>query len=186
MREKGIMEKSGSVYQFHDVQFDITNDGLNQKNADPNDLYIHGVHNSEKHTSISGKFSMDLNHGSTMEQDKSSSVISLDTTGNEVRNQTGMGEEKSGPADEFAIDISEDSTPNSLLKNPHCGSQLSLYGDYECPVCFELLLEPTTLACGHTYCRCCVAMYYKTCGKSQCPICRSHWSAVPPVNNTIK
>ena len=61
-----------------------------------------------------------------------------------------------------------------------------LFGEYDCSICFELMLEPTTLHCGHTYCRGCVAKYYKKQGKTECPICRTHWSVVPEVNVALK
>lgn len=40
----------------------------------------------------------------------------------------------------------------------------------ECLICLELLCEPVTTICGHTFCRYCLIQYLST--KPQCPICR--------------
>jgi hypothetical protein len=43
--------------------------------------------------------------------------------------------------------------------------------DLDCTICFKLLYEPTTLPCGHTFCRRCMvqALDHKQC----CPLCRT-------------
>ena len=57
----------------------------------------------------------------------------------------------------------------------------------ECTVCTELLLDPVTTPCGHSFCRTCLrqSMDHST----KCPVCRtvlllSH-AAVLPVNVTL-
>jgi Lon protease-like protein len=43
--------------------------------------------------------------------------------------------------------------------------------DYECMLCLRLLFEPTTLKCGHSFCRtCCKSMFQQNHAK--CPTCR--------------
>jgi hypothetical protein len=43
--------------------------------------------------------------------------------------------------------------------------------DLDCTICFKLLFEPTTLPCGHTFCRKCMvqALDHRQC----CPLCRT-------------
>ncbi|KAL5018982.1 hypothetical protein ScPMuIL_004704 [Solemya velum] len=51
-----------------------------------------------------------------------------------------------------------------------------------CGCCFEELKEPTTLTCGHTFCRLCIAKWYLSSGQKICPTCRQAWYGIPKVN----
>ena len=42
--------------------------------------------------------------------------------------------------------------------------------NYECMICMDLLIEPVTIQCGHTFCKLCLANCISTTHK--CPICR--------------
>ncbi|KAL8623602.1 hypothetical protein ACOMHN_037689 [Nucella lapillus] len=55
-----------------------------------------------------------------------------------------------------------------------------------CSVCYQLLLEPTTLNCGHTVCRGCLAGWYLSSRKCTCPLCRQEWEGYPKVNTTMR
>ncbi len=46
--------------------------------------------------------------------------------------------------------------------------------DFDCPLCFQLLYEPITLECGHTFCRDCLYQAFQF--KKHCPLCRKHSS----------
>ncbi|XP_013421388.2 bifunctional apoptosis regulator-like [Lingula anatina] len=43
--------------------------------------------------------------------------------------------------------------------------------DSNCPVCFEMLIDPTTLNCGHNVCRHCLAQWYLSGQRQNCPVC---------------
>ncbi|KAL3941030.1 MAG: hypothetical protein SGBAC_004536 [Bacillariaceae sp.] len=43
--------------------------------------------------------------------------------------------------------------------------------DFECMLCLRLLYEPTTLKCGHSFCRTCVEELYQQ-NHAKCPTCR--------------
>ena len=43
----------------------------------------------------------------------------------------------------------------------------------QCPVCFEIVLEPVQTSCGHLFCKKCVE------GVAICPVCRKWFSSVP-------
>ncbi|XP_047144404.1 bifunctional apoptosis regulator isoform X1 [Hydra vulgaris] len=58
--------------------------------------------------------------------------------------------------------------------------------DFKCSICFEILLEPTTLTCGHSCCRFCLAQWWITSRKSNCPECREVWQGLPKVNVTLR
>ncbi|XP_033755470.1 bifunctional apoptosis regulator-like isoform X1 [Pecten maximus] len=60
------------------------------------------------------------------------------------------------------------------------------HGEAKCGCCFELLVEPTTLVCGHTFCRHCLAKWTVTSGRRLCPTCKSEWRGSPKVNIIIR
>ena len=43
----------------------------------------------------------------------------------------------------------------------------------QCPVCFEIVLEPVQTSCGHLFCKKCVK------GVTRCPVCRKQFTSVP-------
>ena len=43
----------------------------------------------------------------------------------------------------------------------------------QCPVCFEIVLEPVQTSCGHLFCAKCVR------GVTKCPVCREQFTSVP-------
>ena len=58
--------------------------------------------------------------------------------------------------------------------------------ELECGCCCELLCNPTTLTCGHSFCRYCLAKWFVTSNKPECPLCRQTWSGFPQVNITLR
>ncbi|XP_039618035.1 E3 ubiquitin-protein ligase TRIM47-like [Polypterus senegalus] len=60
---------------------------------------------------------------------------------------------------------------------------------YSCPVCVDVLKEPVTLVCGHSYCMDCINDYWDqpdTQGGYQCPQCRRAFNERPELNkNTV-
>ena len=57
---------------------------------------------------------------------------------------------------------------------------------FKCGICFELIVDPTTLTCGHTMCRFCVAQWWHNAKKSSCPECRQIWHGFPQINFTLR
>ena len=63
--------------------------------------------------------------------------------------------------------------------------------DILCVVCTEILVEPCSLHCGHSFCQLCLAALWKSHrGKSpvhlQCPVCRQPWVNFPGVNIQLR
>ena len=58
--------------------------------------------------------------------------------------------------------------------------------ELECGCCYDLLLDPTTLTCGHSFCRYCLAKWFKTSKKTECPECRQMWTGFPSVNVRLR
>ncbi|KAA0721651.1 Bifunctional apoptosis regulator RING finger protein 47 [Triplophysa tibetana] len=57
---------------------------------------------------------------------------------------------------------------------------------FSCHCCYDLLIDPTTLTCGHTYCRHCLAMWWSSSGRLECPECRERWKGFPKVNILLR
>ncbi|XP_041362401.1 bifunctional apoptosis regulator-like [Gigantopelta aegis] len=58
--------------------------------------------------------------------------------------------------------------------------------DFLCSCCYGLLIQPTTLVCGHNFCRLCLAQWFLTSKKKECPTCRQQWQGHPQVNITLR
>ncbi|KAF2281502.1 uncharacterized protein EI97DRAFT_390227 [Westerdykella ornata] len=50
--------------------------------------------------------------------------------------------------------------------------RLALRPELDCPICQSILLKPTTLSCGHTFCRHCIFRASDNTGSCRCPVCR--------------
>ncbi|KAG2460373.1 TRI25 ligase, partial [Polypterus senegalus] len=58
---------------------------------------------------------------------------------------------------------------------------------YSCPVCLEVLKEPTTIPCGHSYCIKCINDYWNMSDKEgtyKCPQCRRSFKDRPELNRS--
>ena len=58
--------------------------------------------------------------------------------------------------------------------------------EFVCSCCSDILLEPTTLTCGHTFCRFCLAEWWNKSNKTECLLCRRPFSEFPSVNFTLR
>nr|XP_061794988.1 E3 ubiquitin/ISG15 ligase TRIM25-like [Nerophis lumbriciformis] len=79
----------------------------------------------------------------------------------------------------------------SPLGAPTAAATISIEQDqFSCPVCLEVLLDPVTIPCGHSYCLGCIEDYWNR-GKPQksqysCPQCRQEFNPKPLLNrNTV-
>ncbi|XP_056120594.1 bifunctional apoptosis regulator-like [Rhinichthys klamathensis goyatoka] len=54
--------------------------------------------------------------------------------------------------------------------------------EFTCHCCYEVLVDPTTLNCGHSFCRHCVAQWLHSSKRNECPECRASWQGFPKVN----
>lgn len=64
---------------------------------------------------------------------------------------------------------------------------MPLEDELECSLCLKLFFEPVTLACGHTFCRACIARCLDHDDK--CPLCREVFyidALRHPVSITLK
>ncbi|XP_063076111.1 uncharacterized protein LOC134466147 [Engraulis encrasicolus] len=56
----------------------------------------------------------------------------------------------------------------------------------QCPICLHLLVDPVTTACGHNYCRSCLAQYWDKTALCRCPLCKEAFAHRPKLRiNTI-
>lgn len=59
---------------------------------------------------------------------------------------------------------------------------------FTCSICFDLLTEPVTIPCGHTYCMACIKSYWNDNDKRvhTCPQCRHGFTILPVLGkNTV-
>ncbi|XP_077076176.1 uncharacterized protein LOC143729048 isoform X2 [Siphateles boraxobius] len=63
------------------------------------------------------------------------------------------------------------------------------HDQYSCSICLDLLNDPVTIPCGHSYCTSCINECWNTKehkGTYKCPQCRHAFNSKPPLNrNTI-
>ncbi|XP_067935643.1 bifunctional apoptosis regulator-like [Watersipora subatra] len=62
----------------------------------------------------------------------------------------------------------------------------ALEEELTCAICFELIVMPTSLTCGHTYCRHCLAHWCDVGKRMECPSCREKLVGLPQENVQIK
>ena len=58
--------------------------------------------------------------------------------------------------------------------------------EFTCGICYELFVDPTTLNCGHSVCRHCLAQWWNSSKQTNCPLCRNVWQGYPKVNVTLR
>lgn len=58
--------------------------------------------------------------------------------------------------------------------------------DFSCHCCYDILVDPTTLTCGHSFCRHCLALWWESSHKNECPECREKWKGFPKVNILLR
>lgn len=63
-----------------------------------------------------------------------------------------------------------------------CVFKMGLIDELECACCYELMVNPTTLNCGHSFCKYCLAKWFNASNKTECPECRQTWIGSPQVN----
>uniref|UniRef100_I3M9Z5 Bifunctional apoptosis regulator n=1 Tax=Ictidomys tridecemlineatus TaxID=43179 RepID=I3M9Z5_ICTTR len=80
-----------------------------------------------------------------------------------------------------------DATTVGLEDDPlrSTGPQISV-SEFSCHCCYDILVNPTTLNCGHSFCRHCLALWWVSSKKTECPECREKWEGFPKVNILLR
>lgn len=58
--------------------------------------------------------------------------------------------------------------------------------ELSCHCCYDILVNPTTLTCGHNFCRHCLALWWQSSQKNECPECREKWEGFPKINTLLR
>ncbi|XP_076004355.1 bifunctional apoptosis regulator-like isoform X2 [Genypterus blacodes] len=58
--------------------------------------------------------------------------------------------------------------------------------EFSCHCCYDILVDPTTLTCGHNFCRHCLASWWESSHKTECPECREKWEGFPKINILLR
>lgn len=77
-----------------------------------------------------------------------------------------------------------DFTPQPPSCNSPQNTPLSIMQYLKCSICIDVLKEPVTTTCGHTFCKSCLDRHI-TCSDQQCPLCKSQLSEIK-VNIVLK
>ncbi|RUS89712.1 hypothetical protein EGW08_002530 [Elysia chlorotica] len=85
-----------------------------------------------------------------------------------------------------SVTDSQEHNGSSLIKRKSLDVKSDLEDDLACSVCLMLAVQPTTLVCGHTSCRMCLAQWYFTSKTKTCPMCRQPYQGLPRVNIQIR
>ena len=58
--------------------------------------------------------------------------------------------------------------------------------EYKCQICLDLLVEPTTTVCGHSFCKTCLIQFLESNSEQKCPLCRSPiYQLIENINKNI-
>ena len=89
----------------------------------------------------------------------------------------------------LAFESSHDKTHACIHTHTHTHVHTKTV-DMKCPVCKEILVDPCTLQCGHTFCQLCLAcIVLKTSeppSSRSCPLCKQPWQVIPDINRAFK
>lgn len=71
------------------------------------------------------------------------------------------------------------------------GTDFELSDDVLCAVCGDILVEPCSLHCGHSFCQLCLAALWKSKRMRSplylhCPVCRQPWVNFPGINIQLR
>uniref|UniRef100_A0A673FEC9 RING-type domain-containing protein n=1 Tax=Sinocyclocheilus rhinocerous TaxID=307959 RepID=A0A673FEC9_9TELE len=69
-----------------------------------------------------------------------------------------------------------------------CALSVLDQGQFLCPICLELLKDPVTIPCGHSYCMSCISDYWDQedwKGTYRCPQCRNTFTTRPRNQNIV-
>ena len=85
---------------------------------------------------------------------------------------------------------SDDDSGQDTVKHDNLYQQTSSMRQYSedfcCGVCYDLMVEPSTLQCGHSFCRPCLAQWYLSSKQLVCPSCRQDITALPNVSVALR
>ncbi|GAA6015487.1 hypothetical protein JCM11491_004368 [Sporobolomyces phaffii] len=82
--------------------------------------------------------------------------------------------------DKKNVDEGQTEPTNSILTDIASTFFADVQAECECQVCVQLLCEPITSPCGHSFCRNCLVRAYDH--SSKCPLCRSDLPSLPYFN----
>ncbi|XP_064633263.1 bifunctional apoptosis regulator-like isoform X2 [Lineus longissimus] len=111
--------------------------------------------------------------------DQASGNLSEDGQENLMKNHA-WGSDSTGYESAQTTDDAGDGQRHRLF------SRTMSQAEFLCSVCYELMVDPTTLNCGHSFCRSCLASWVLSSNTFNCPSCRQPFKGHPKVNILIR
>ena len=110
-----------------------------------------------------------------------SEAYSDETAENDVSSNTSTGS---------AGSVSLPHSPDGQNYERSISEESDLPDPMKCVLCYQVLLDPATLSCGHTFCQVCL-VNMKTSNRFpansiECPMCRKSWDNIPSVNINLR
>lgn len=75
---------------------------------------------------------------------------------------------------------------SEVLDGVHAMTSSISQREFLCHCCYDILVNPTTLTCGHNFCRHCLALWWESSRKKECPECREKWEGFPKINILLR
>ncbi|NP_001088347.1 bifunctional apoptosis regulator L homeolog [Xenopus laevis] len=82
-------------------------------------------------------------------------------------------------------DVKLDGNEGTRIATAKLDRKISV-SEFSCHCCYDILVNPTTLNCGHSFCRHCLALWWVSSKKTECPECRNTWEGFPKVNILLR
>lgn len=100
-------------------------------------------------------------------------------------------DESSYPSKAESESDSEGLTDHQLQGSSKDDTERGPSDDVLCVVCAEILVEPCSLHCGHSFCQLCLATLWKSHRRKSplylyCPVCRQPWVNFPGINIQLR
>ncbi|KAL1270480.1 hypothetical protein QQF64_029496 [Cirrhinus molitorella] len=99
-----------------------------------------------------------------------------------LKNNQYIGKGYYGPDEKGELFRAPSDLPDDTTK---MATAVDITRHLQCPICKNLLTDPVSTTCGHTFCRCCLDKHISMT-EPQCPLCQEPVSTKPSVNEAIE
>ena len=140
----------------------------------------HSLHSYDEH-------SYPRSADSDMESEEVYSERSRDSVEPNNDGFTSVNMEGEGTGEGRKVEGVDDPEKDGKVEIPDNPNKDSILDDFTCAICAQMLIDPMTLHCGHSFCQLCLAsMWQQHPSKLLCPVCRQPWRNLPGINIQLR